>query len=406
MLRMADAFTIANATLGFLAITYTSDGKFQLAAAFIFLAVIADGLDGIVARRFGGGKPSMGDYLDIMADYLSFCVAPAILFYQMYFNVAASPFATLPQDVLVGAAAGLFMVLGLLRLARHVAMAGPEAGRFQGLPTTGAGLFATLLVAVGGLGDVITALLILGAGWLMVAEAPYPKIRNETAMASGALVMACAAAAFLLPGGSYGLQVVLLVGLAGASLYLVSGLAFTLLRVPLGEGHDAKASPEAHEAPRPPLARGEIAEEFDSGDDEVDELEALEKKASTTRQSTEAKEAELAKVMAERQGRKVEFEAMTRRLEQRETRMRELKERLRTEAAATDTKGSRKAADRLREIDRRELDLKRREEALIDREAAVSAREGDGSRPPAKAAKRAGKGSQRRDETQEVDPDA
>ena len=105
LLRAADAFTILNAALGFLAITYISDGKYVLAEALLLGAVIADGLDGMVARRFGGDKESLGDYLDIMADYLSFCVAPAILLYQVHFNVAPSPLETLPQDILVGVSA-------------------------------------------------------------------------------------------------------------------------------------------------------------------------------------------------------------------------------------------------------------------------------------------------------------
>lgn len=235
MLGKADAFTMLNAALGFLAITYISDGKYVLAEALILLAVVMDGLDGIVARRFGGGKARMGDYLDIMADYLSFCVAPSILFYQLYFNVAATPLATLPQDVLVGLAAGAFVTLGLLRLARHVAKAGPEAGRFQGLPTTGAGLFATLLIAVGGLGDIVTSLLVIGAAWLMVSEAPYPKVRGLLAYASGALVLACAAVLLFPAFPAQILQAVLLAGLAGAAFYTVSGMALTLLRVPIGD---------------------------------------------------------------------------------------------------------------------------------------------------------------------------
>jgi len=234
LLRLADAFTIANAALGFLAITYISDGKYVLAEALILLAVVADGLDGIVARRFGGGKEKMGDYLDIMADYLSFCVAPAILFYQLYFDIAATPLSTRPEDVLVGISAGAFVTLGLLRLARHVAKAGPLAGRFQGLPTTGAGLFATLLVAAGGLGDVVASLLIMGAAWLMVTELPYPKVRGASAYASGALVVAAAAAMLLLPGSSPIQRTTLFAALAGAGLYAVSGWAFAVMRIPVG----------------------------------------------------------------------------------------------------------------------------------------------------------------------------
>jgi archaetidylserine synthase len=239
LLRLADAFTIANAALGFLAITYISDAKYLNAEVLLLLAVVADGVDGIVARRFGGGKESMGDYLDIMADYLSFCVAPAILFYQVYFDVAATPFQTLPQDILVGLGSALLVLFGLLRLARHVAKKGPEAGRFTGLPTTGAGLLTVLLIAEGGLGDVVTALIVALAALLMVTEIPYPKVRGPAAVASGGAVIAAAAVLPLFPPGAAIREAVLLVALAGAAAYAVSGVAFGLARIPLGHGEAA-----------------------------------------------------------------------------------------------------------------------------------------------------------------------
>lgn len=243
LLRKADAFTIANAVLGFLAITYIADGKYAQAEALILLAVAADGLDGIVARRFGKGAPSLGDYLDIMADYLSFCVAPSILLYQTHYDVAASPLLTRPEDLLVGAAAGLMVCLGLLRLARHVATAGPAAGRFTGLPTTAAGLFATLVIAAGGLGDLVTSALVIAVAVLMVTEVPYPKIRGPVAGAAGALVVA-GVVVLLLPSGLAGAgRWVLLAGLAGASAYAASGVSFALLRVPVSA--EEPASPPA-----------------------------------------------------------------------------------------------------------------------------------------------------------------
>lgn len=232
LLRAADAFTMVNAALGFLAITYISDHKYAVAEVLLLGAVIADGLDGIVARRFGGDKESLGDYLDIMADYLSFCVAPAILFYQVHFDVAGQPLATLPQDVLVGLAAGLFVLFGLLRLARHVATSGPEAGRFTGLPTTGAGFLVVLLVALGGVGDIAASLLVAGLACLMVTEAPYPMVRGAVAGASGLLVAAPAVAILALPSGEPLRAAVLLAALAGASAYAVSGVVLKLARVP------------------------------------------------------------------------------------------------------------------------------------------------------------------------------
>jgi CDP-diacylglycerol--serine O-phosphatidyltransferase len=243
-LRAADAFTIANAALGFAAITYIADHNYVFAEVLILLAVLADGADGIVARRFGPRDEDLGDYLDIMADYLSFCVAPSILLYHLYYDVGASPLLTRPQDILVGLAAGLFALMGLLRLARHVSDGGGLQVRFRGLPTTGAGLFATLLVALGGLGDVLTALLVAAAAVLMVTEVPYPKVRGRAAAGAAVLVAAAAAALLLLPAGSDGLRWALLVALAGAATYAASGVLFALARVPL-DGPPEEGQPAA-----------------------------------------------------------------------------------------------------------------------------------------------------------------
>jgi CDP-diacylglycerol--serine O-phosphatidyltransferase len=222
------------------------------------LAVVADGLDGIVARRFGKGSPTLGDYLDIMADYLSFCVAPAILFYQLYYTVGPVPLLTRAEDLLVGAAAGLFVGFGLLRLARHVATGGAASGRFTGLPTTGAGLFATLLIAVGGLGDLFTALIFLGLALLMVTQIPYPKVRGKLAAMAGAIVLTAGAALALLPEGSPALRIVLLISLGSACAYATSGVMFVLLRVPL-----AAATASQTSAAPPPTAAGGDTQEVD-----------------------------------------------------------------------------------------------------------------------------------------------
>jgi CDP-diacylglycerol--serine O-phosphatidyltransferase len=242
-LRTADAFTIANAALGFAAITYIADRSYLAAEVLILLAVLADGADGVVARRFGPRDEDLGDYLDIMADFLSFCVAPALLFYHLYYDVGTTPLATRPEDLLVGVAAGLFVFMGLLRLARHAADRGGLQLRFSGLPTTGAGLFATLLFALGGLGDVPTAALVAAAAVMMGTEVAYPKVRGRAAAGAAVLVAVAAGALLGLPEGSALGEALLLVSLAGAAAYAASGPAFMLARVPVGARKDAPEGP-------------------------------------------------------------------------------------------------------------------------------------------------------------------
>ena len=61
LLSPADIITVMNVVMGFLAILMVFSNQFQLAATFILLGLLADGLDGIVARRIGNGQ--MGEYL-------------------------------------------------------------------------------------------------------------------------------------------------------------------------------------------------------------------------------------------------------------------------------------------------------------------------------------------------------
>jgi CDP-diacylglycerol--serine O-phosphatidyltransferase len=77
-LSVADAVTVGNAAIGFLAaVATTGVGGVGLAARLILLAAIADALDGILARRYGGS--AAGEYLDSLADVASFGVAPALI---------------------------------------------------------------------------------------------------------------------------------------------------------------------------------------------------------------------------------------------------------------------------------------------------------------------------------------
>ena len=65
LLSLADSFTIVNGVLGLFSIFLVLANDVRWAVIFIFLAVLADGLDGTIARYLGG---SIGIYLDQFAD--------------------------------------------------------------------------------------------------------------------------------------------------------------------------------------------------------------------------------------------------------------------------------------------------------------------------------------------------
>lgn len=86
----ADALTIANAACGtiaiFLCLDYLATGRSRhLWVAFLLLpaALVADALDGYVARLHPGRRSVLGADLDSLADIISFGVAPAVLGYTL-----------------------------------------------------------------------------------------------------------------------------------------------------------------------------------------------------------------------------------------------------------------------------------------------------------------------------------
>jgi len=88
LIHPADLISMLNAIFGFLAITLlifpSNQQALMIRGAFIFLllAFLADGLDGVIARRTEKG--SLGPYLESMADLSSTGVATALFIFSRY----------------------------------------------------------------------------------------------------------------------------------------------------------------------------------------------------------------------------------------------------------------------------------------------------------------------------------
>lgn len=179
-LGVADAVTVANAALGFLAaVAATVDPG--LAARLVLLAAIADGLDGVVARKLG--STPAGEYLDSLADVASFGVAPAVLVFavaRQHWGLADPSLAT----VAAFCVPALFVAMAVVRLGLYTAY---EVGNEHtvGVPTT---LSATLLSAAV-LAGVADPAVLLGAtavfAYLMVTSVTYPDLYARDALAMG-----------------------------------------------------------------------------------------------------------------------------------------------------------------------------------------------------------------------------
>lgn len=115
----ADIITMGNGICGLIAIFSVMGGRHMQASLLIFIAFGLDGLDGVVARRFGSSH-KFGSHLDSISDSISFCLAPVILFYANFYQNALKIDQSSYLNVLVVGSLFIFGVSGLSRLVRFV----------------------------------------------------------------------------------------------------------------------------------------------------------------------------------------------------------------------------------------------------------------------------------------------
>lgn len=132
---LPNLLTTAALFAGFYAIVAAMKGFFDTAAIAIFVAMIADGLDGRVAR-LTNTQSAFGAEYDSLSDMVSFGLAPALVMYSWsLFNLGK----------LGWLAAFLYTASTALRLARFNTIV-TDKNYFQGLPCpSAAGLLASIV---------------------------------------------------------------------------------------------------------------------------------------------------------------------------------------------------------------------------------------------------------------------
>ncbi|MHC4174321.1 MAG: CDP-diacylglycerol--serine O-phosphatidyltransferase [Planctomycetota bacterium] len=182
--------TILNGVCGFAAIIFASKDTFALAGYMILLAMIADMLDGRLARSVKSTS-SFGGQLDSLCDIISFGVAPAFLMLVVLeygLESAGLPNGSFLQRFLWLTAA-VYISCAAIRLARfNVENEEDESAHmsFVGLPTpAAAGVIVSLVIlhqeTLPSLNVIIYALpfIALGVAILMVSRLRYPHILNQ-----------------------------------------------------------------------------------------------------------------------------------------------------------------------------------------------------------------------------------
>lgn len=173
---LPNLFTTAGLFAGFYAVVAAMKGFFDLAAFSIFVAMVADGLDGRVAR-LTNTESEFGAQYDSLSDMLAFGVAPALVVYS---------WGLIHLGKLGWLAAFVYTATGALRLARFNTQIGVADSRFfTGLPIPAAAGFIASFVWVSNLNgidgfviDGIVAVLTVIVGLLMVSNLSYYSFKD------------------------------------------------------------------------------------------------------------------------------------------------------------------------------------------------------------------------------------
>jgi len=134
---LPNLLTTAGLFAGFYAIVAAMKGYFDTAAIAIFIGMIADGMDGRVARLLNS-QTLFGAQYDSLADMVTFGVAPALVVYSASLHALGK---------LGWLAAFLYTAATALRLARFNTQTHDSDRRyFQGLPSpAAAGIIASMV---------------------------------------------------------------------------------------------------------------------------------------------------------------------------------------------------------------------------------------------------------------------
>lgn len=199
------AITCASMLIGLAAVATAADGEVLQASWLVILCVLLDKLDGAAARALDATS-RFGGYLDSLADFLCFGVAPAFVV-ERWLRAADSAWLHGPLVMPLRLTLALFVVMTAIRLARFEIddEANPELDGvpiFRGMPSTFAGGILIVLALVAharqwpGLLEALP-LVALAFAAALVARFPMPKVLARRHRGLQALQLAALAACYV-----------------------------------------------------------------------------------------------------------------------------------------------------------------------------------------------------------------
>ena len=194
--------TCLSMMLGLASVALTLNGLYYWATWTILWCVLADKLDGSVARLLQASSP-LGAQLDSMSDLISFGVAPAVLVFALATRQGGLT-AGSPSGVLAALGCGFYTIAAAVRLARYNLAEHPAGERFfSGVPTTSGGAISGTALAIwfkyqlpeSWLPYGVGLLVLLGVG--MLSSLPVPKVVPRRHRAVNIFQMANVVAVYL-----------------------------------------------------------------------------------------------------------------------------------------------------------------------------------------------------------------
>ena len=173
LLSLADVVSLTNAGFGFLAIIMASLGEMWFSFSFILIALLADGLDGMVARKTGHSE--LGDYMETIADMISLGVAPSVFVYAIYHDAVSwcIYYHSYLLIVLI-----VFLSLSIIRLASFHIM--KDKKFFVGLPaSTSAIIIITLAFFEIEFLYILPVILIISFAMISNVHFPKPGLKTD-----------------------------------------------------------------------------------------------------------------------------------------------------------------------------------------------------------------------------------
>ena len=215
LLSLADCISLINAILGFLSIIMVCIGEIRIAFSLILLAILADGLDGIIARKIRGSK--IGEYVDSIADMISFGIAPSIFIYFIYYDIVK---VDIYENIILTVTIIIFLITVIIRLASfHIIK---QRKVFIGMPSPACAL-VIIILSYFEIPLIYLILILLFVSFAMISNIRFPKPDYKIDGIAGILIILT-----IIMGKNFQAVMPLLL-LIAISIYVIIGPIYLLI---------------------------------------------------------------------------------------------------------------------------------------------------------------------------------